>query len=268
MNKNQISDIMLERYNLNELDNEKMNEIRELCEKNPDLASRVMEIKKSDEDILKTYSEDKIAAEVTHRFETRTGILMKKKRSPVKYFRIFAPLAVAAVAVVFVLLPVIKRDVTIIDQIEITREKGKDSSIYLYRKSRNGEVELVAGGSRAKAGDLLQIGYSSLRNPYGVILSIDGRGKVTLHYPASEKASAKLATGKSQLLGNSFELDDAPLFERFFFITSPDEINVESVVFSAEMLAVERTKAMTDDLSFNALNNKSLNQVSILIKKD
>ncbi|MFH0975736.1 MAG: hypothetical protein V1874_08115 [Spirochaetota bacterium] len=269
MNNNRIPDIMLERYVLKELDPKKTNEIRVLSETDPDIASRIMEIRKSNEEILRTYPDDKITAEITHKYNTQNISWKKQRRIPVKYLRIIPPVAVAAAAlVVFILLPAVKKDVAIIDTNDITRIKGKETALYLYKKNRNGEIDLMKNNSGAKTGDLIQIGYSTMENSYGVILSIDGRGKVTLHYPANEKQSSKLPAGKKHLLENSYELDDAPDFERFFFITSSNEINIASVVFSAEMLAVERKKAMTENLTFQSLKNESINQVSVLVKKD
>ncbi|MBN2400799.1 MAG: hypothetical protein JXN64_00220 [Spirochaetes bacterium] len=268
MKTNQIPDIMLERYVLEELDIKKMDEIRKLCENDPDVSFRVMKIKESNIEILDAYPEEKIAAEITHKADAQNAALKKTRRIPKIYLRVFAPIAIAAAAIVVVLLPAVKQDVAVIVPDDITREKGKEMSLYLYRKNRNGEIDIMKNGSKAKPGDLLQIGYSSLKNGYGVILSIDGRGKVTLHYPADEKASTRLDAGKKRLLDNSFELDDAPDFERFFFITSSNEINTESVIFFAELLAVERKKAELEKLTFGDSRDESLNQVSFLIKKD
>jgi hypothetical protein len=268
MKNNQIPDIMLERYILKELDIKKMDEIRELCNSNPDIASRVTEIRKSNEEIFKAYPDDKIAAEIMHKYEAQNPTWRKQRSISIKYLRIIAPVAVAAAAVVFILMPAVKNDVAIFNTTEITQSKGNETVLHIYRKNRNSEIEIMKNGSNAKAGDLLQIGYSSLKNAYGVILSIDGRGKVTLHYPGNEKASTKITAGEKHLLENSYELDDAPEFERFFFITSKAEINTESVIFSAEMLAIERKKAMAANLTFNDLMEESLSQVSVLIKKD
>jgi hypothetical protein len=61
-----------------------------------------------------------------------------------------------------------------------------------------------------------------------LIASIDGAGVVTLHYPANADAPA-LATALAQKptsLPQAYVLDDAPQFERFFFITSEDPIEV------------------------------------------
>jgi hypothetical protein len=269
MKNNRIPDIILERYILKELDPKKMDEIRELCENNPDIASRVMEIRKSNEEILRTYPDDKITAEIMHKYELQNPAGKRQRSNLVKYLRIIPPVAVAAAAaVVFILLPAVKKDVAIIDTNDITRIKGRETVLYLYRKNRNGEIDLMKNNSSAKAGDLLQIGCSSMENAYGVILSIDGRGKVTLHYPKNEKQSTKLPAGKKYLLENSYELDDAPEFERFFFITSATEINTGSVIFSAEMLAIERKKAMTENITFQSVRNESINQISVLVRKD
>jgi hypothetical protein len=70
-----------------------------------------------------------------------------------------------------------------------------------------------------------------------VILSVDGRGVVTLHYPESEDKDPILDQYKKTFLSTSYELDDAPDFERFFFITSKSEIDVQAILNSAKVLA-------------------------------
>jgi hypothetical protein len=124
-------------------------------------------------------------------------------------------------------------------------------------------VELLKNGVKAKAGDLLQIAYESAREIYGVILSIDGNGIVTLHYPEREDQSTVLKKGKKELLGSSYELDNAPGFERFFFITSMSEIDVADVIQKAKRLAQDVKRAKTGNIELI----DPFKQTSILIIK-
>jgi len=87
----------------------------------------------------------------------------------------------------------------------------------------------LKNGARAKAGDLLQLAYIPAGKTYGVIFSIDGSGIVTLHHPESKGNSSILKQEKKNLLPSSYELDNAPDFERFFFITTMEEIEVQSI---------------------------------------
>src|SRR5262249_16204658 len=55
---------------------------------------------------------------------------------------------------------------------------------------------------------------------YGVIASVDGAGAVTLHFPFSEDAppQATAVARDTTTLPHAYALDDAPRFERFFFL--------------------------------------------------
>jgi hypothetical protein len=83
----------------------------------------------------------------------------------------------------------------------------------------DGRPTRVAAGDAVKAGDVLQLGYLANGVQQGVVVSIDGVGVATLHFPASEQASPRLEQGGRVGLPESYELDDAPGFERFFFVT-------------------------------------------------
>jgi hypothetical protein len=86
---------------------------------------------------------------------------------------------------------------------------------------------------------------------------------VTLHYPESENKDPILDQNKKTLLPSSYELDDAPDFERFFFITSKSEIDVQAILNSAKVLA---KNPKTSDLAELDLSG-SYGQYSLLIKK-
>src|SRR6185436_11923836 len=70
---------------------------------------------------------------------------------------------------------------------EVTRERGLEPHLAIYRKRGQG-VERLKDGSPARGGDLLQIAYVSAGRRYGVIASVDARDEITLHLP--EKAGA------------------------------------------------------------------------------
>jgi hypothetical protein len=112
-----------------------------------------------------------------------------------------------------------------------TRIKGA-ASLAVYRRTPAGS-ERLADGDLARPGDLLRIGYSAGGSAYGVILSIDGTGAVTLHLPPSGDHAAMLASGGMTLLDSAYELDAAPRIERFYLVTGSRPFDVAPVIAAA-----------------------------------
>lgn len=96
--------------------------------------------------------------------------------------------------------------------------------VVVYRHAGD-HPELLREDMLVKAGDQLQLRYKPERAKHGVIASIDGAGEVTLHFPATEQGSTALAKDATSL-PHSYALDDAPRFERFFFVTCDEPIDV------------------------------------------
>ena len=119
--------------------------------------------------------------------------------------------------------------------LEPTRSKGGDALV-AHRASREG-VELVQPNDALGAGERIQISYRLEAPAYAVMLSVDGRGLVSLHLPAKKgQPPPRVQVGRG-VLPYSYELDDAPMFERFFLITGPDRFRTQDVVAAAEALA-------------------------------
>jgi hypothetical protein len=130
-----------------------------------------------------------------------------------------------------------------------TRLKGGEPHLVLHRKAGTG-VEVLSQGARAQQGDMLQIGYVAGPGRFGVILSIDGSGVVTLHFPAEGAAAAGELSGPGEvLLPFSYRLDAAPRFERFFFLSSQRSFPVQAVLRAAEALAASPERVQSGTLS-------------------
>lgn len=135
---------------------------------------------------------------------------------------------VAAAGVLFVAWPRKSADphhISIAD-VEVTRAKGA-ARLSVFRQAGD-HAERLEQDAVVRAGDSLQLRYNAGGALYGVIASVDGAGVITLHYPATKDAPA-LATALAQKptsLPQAYVLDDAPEFERFFFITSSEPIEV------------------------------------------
>jgi hypothetical protein len=268
-----VKDWELERYLLGELPGRRMDEIKKLLEADSELEEALAALKRSNEEILNFYPPEAMAPQIKAQVETQrtdTGREDTIKR-PVLLKRLLyaSPVFAAALVVLFIVFQNPGgRTTQDIQGLQGTRIKGIETidvskpHILVHRKT-NDTVELLESGDEARAGDLLQIAYVSVGARYGVILSIDGRGVVTLHYPESEDTEPILDPNKKTLLDSSYELDDAPDFERFFFITSKSKIDVQAILSSAKGLAEHLETSENEELDLP----DSLSQFSLLVKK-
>lgn len=120
---------------------------------------------------------------------------------------------------------------------EITRVKG--SPRLLAFRHAGDHVERLEQDALVHAGDLIQLRYNPAGQRYGVIASVDGAGVVTLHLPTREDAppAATALVPTPTALPTAYALDDAPRFERFFFITADRPIDVGQSVAALRALA-------------------------------
>jgi hypothetical protein len=143
-----------------------------------------------------------------------------------------------------------------------TRVKGLDSKLKLYRNRADG-IGRIGEGTVTREGDILQLGLVRGEATHGAVVSVDGRGSVTLHFPTEVGKSTALGTGE-QHLPEAYELDDAPEFERFFFVTTQGKAtDVSTVVHAAEALAAQG-EAREGDLALPS----GYAQTSILVRKE
>ncbi|MFP4329342.1 MAG: hypothetical protein ACLFP6_01360 [Spirochaetaceae bacterium] len=151
--------------------------------------------------------------------------------------------ALAALALV-ILIPTLQNSapgiVSPTGQDEYVRLKGFEPSLSVYRREPGGEVVKLASGERVEAGDSLQLAYNSAGAAYGMILSVDGRGTVTLHFPSTPSEAENLTSPGEIPLSYSYVLDDAPLFERFFFVAATERLDVPAIITATEEL-LDRT---------------------------
>lgn len=144
---------------------------------------------------------------------------------------------------------------------ETTRTKGLEPKLLIHRQT-GGAPEPLADSARVGEGDVLQLSYVSGGRRHGAVLSVDGRGSVTLHAPESPTGPLELKGGTVPL-PSAYALDDAPAFERFFFVTSDEPFDVEALVESARQLAREPERARREPLPLPP----SLSQFSLTLDK-
>ena len=142
------------------------------------------------------------------------------------------------------------------------RLKGGEAHLNVYMRTDTG-AQALREGDRVLEGTTLQVGYVAGANRYGVIVSIDGSGTLTLHFPASPLSGSALEGEGEVLLPFAYTLDDAPGFERFFFVVSEKPFSADEVLEAAEDLAEEPENARTQKLRLPA----GAAQSSILLLK-
>jgi anti-sigma-K factor RskA len=249
MNKNEtFPDIILERYILGELHRDQMEYIRRTLACDTDLNERVEKLIKSNEAILKEHPASEMADAINLRLHSnRVGTQSEGKKNSWFDMPFQSPLfASLAIAVVIVSLTSLVRQNRIHYAIhnEI-RVKGLQPHLVVFKKNRADQrVEMLHNLSSASQGDILQLGYVAVDKKYGTIISLDGRGTVTQHFPETVDGSTLLVKGKDVLLSRAYELDNAPQFERFFFITSDNPIDISTVRKSIEKMVQKHNKSL------------------------
>lgn len=218
-----VPDIVLERYRLNELPREQAERLTELIRCDDTLQQRLEALARSDADLGRDGSIDRVVASVRERFEPRRALSPSRPAN-----RLAMPAAAVAVAVAVVALAV-NLSAPLLNRDEGDRIKGLLPSLTVYRQADRGS-EMLADGAVAHRGDVVRLGYRAAGHSYGAIVSIDGRGTVTVHLPAKGDRAAALEQGSLALLDRSFELDDAPRFERFYFIVGDSSFALEPVL--------------------------------------
>ncbi len=265
---NTITDRILEQYVLGELPSEKMKDLDQKLEKNHILRKRVDDIRKSNEEILSEYTPADMARVIIRKAqepeEERKPSRLKRSGLPGWYY--FTPFAAAAVILFALVLPINHTGFNSTGQNTFdtyTRMKGTNAKMYIYRKAA-GKAELLAPGSKVKKNDLLQIAYQCSGKRYGTIISIDGRGTVTVHMSGNNGKALALECGKKISLSESYQLDNAPYFERFFLISSGSPFMITDILEKAEIFARDTEKASEKLLPAG----KDLEQYTILFEKD
>jgi hypothetical protein len=126
------------------------------------------------------------------------------------------------------------------------------------------QVERLDQDAVVRAGDVIQLRYKAGGQSHGVIASVDGAGVVTLHFPLREDAppEATAVSPDTTTLPHAYALDDAPRFERFFFITANDPVDVQQILAALHALG-RREDSATAPLDLPA----GLRQWSLRLRK-
>jgi hypothetical protein len=218
-----VPDLILEQYRLNELPPDEVARLTRCLRVDPLLLERLTELERSDVAIAREYPAGWLAERIRGRVSTLPTESARRFSRPLAFASVFATL------VLVLLVPLVMNS-------NEDRIKGLAPTLEVYRRTPQGS-EKLADGAVARAGDLLRVGYISAGREHGVILSIDGRGVVTRHLPVAGETSVTLRKDGTVLLDSAYELDDAPAWERFYFVTADRPFEVTPVLEAARRAA-------------------------------
>lgn len=218
-----LPDIVLERYRLNELPPAEYNRLSDRLRRDEALRRRLESLDQSDMDIRRNYQPEFFIQRIQERLAARPARGLFPEWA--------LPAVLVAATLILVVLPRMGPS-----EGEGDRIKGLLPGLAVYRKTDTGS-ETLADGAIAHSGDVIRLGYRAAGKPYGVILSIDGRGAVTLHLPPNGEQAASLHGEPTVLLDQAYELDDAPRWERFYFVTGETSFAVQPVMDAARRAA-------------------------------
>lgn len=241
--KRKMPDLALEQKALDELPPGMEGELERLWAEDETVAERLAGIEQSNREILEQYPPGPMVAQIQRR---AAGENHRPRRWSLWVGLPTLAAGAAAALVLLVAVPALRQPgsgplgVFAKAPPEIIIVKG-GSRLKIYRK---GESKMLMPGAKVAEGDDLMVHYDASNDArYGVILSLDGRGRVSLHFPLAEDDSTELVHGGDQALAHSFELDDAPRFERFFFLTSAKPIDVKAMRTAIEALGKRGARA-------------------------
>lgn len=261
MSATPLPELKLERYLLGELSADEANMIRSAIDRDPVVRARLATLEASNAELLHLHPVGPFVAAVERKLSKPARGKNEGRRTWV-----LAPAALAAAALFFVLRPGptsdFKWSAAESEAVRGDRFKGDGSEIVVFLKEGGDASRRLAQGERARSGDVVQVAYRGIGKSFGVIISLDGRGQVTRHFPLNGEAASRLRSGGLVPLESAYRLDDAPRAERFFLVTSKDAFPVASVLEAARRPGLDPLR--DDRLPIGP----HLAQASFLLKKD
>ncbi len=257
---NAIPDWKLERYLLGELGEAEMRRIQEASESDLSLKARLEALAQSNREIHEKYPpgwmSDRIRDKLAEVAPRQRSVLVRARRAWGIPRAVLVPAAVvAAIALAMFVRPGLlpTGDPTT----EVTRLKGTEFQLSLFRKTDGGSEQL-RDGDVAREGDLILLQYKADEQAYGAIVSVDGRGRVTTHLPAEGKQAEQFDPARAHLVHYAYELDDAPRWEVFFFVTSSSPFQVDMVTAALEVSPIVKTPRAVEAIDEDFLSTLDL----------
>jgi hypothetical protein len=241
----------LERFALGELPADELARLRERLEADADLRRQLEGLRAADADIRQAYPAPWIARQIRSRAGPRAWGPNGRVRANAWWNGMkrwsLVPVAAAALLALAVVPSLqdsheVTEPLALRSTIDGVRAKGDGARLFVHRKAAGGS-ERLEDGSAARPGDALRLQYATDTAAFGAILSIDGRGVVTLHLPQEGTTAAALQPGAAVSLASSYVLDDAPHWESFYLVSSETGFVLAPVLEAARAAAAQATAA-------------------------
>jgi len=216
-------------------------------EASPELTASMDAIRSSNEDILRAYPAEEMKKALLAKMKESAGSAGIENRR-ILNFRILS-YAAAVCCVLFISFVTIRTELftsgggVTLENGE--RIKGGGQRLFVYRKVGDTPVPLSAK-TKLSVNDMVQISYIAGGDAFGAILSVDGNGVVTQHYPDSGDFTARLSNEGEASLDFSYKLDNAPKFERFIFVSGGEKITLVEYKKALMRAAVADKSGMFD----------------------
>jgi hypothetical protein len=240
-----------------ELPPQDMERFRTAVAQNPELAEAVEAMRISNRTILDELPASRVEREVhrraaigPHSRPSRPSSAMRAL-DPLRDFfhrllegRARMPMLLSAAAACFLilLLPVIRAPDP--DPIRI---KGDSLSLFVYRQVGERTERMEAGGY-ARPSERLQVYLKAPPGCHAAVFALDGRGATTQLWPSMGDAPERVGKREKIPLPNSYELDDAPAFERIFLVSSRKNFKISEAMQAASRLFQNSKTACCADL--------------------
>jgi hypothetical protein len=256
-----VPDILLERYLLSELPEAQMAEMTRRLNQDEDLRAQLETMRRSDSEILERHPPRLMRRRIESKLDGRK--LVQSSRE-VFHRRWLVKTALGAAA--FLMLMMLPLRLWLGPRNEESppteRVKGLSPRLVLFRKTEDGS-ERLEDGAAAGSGDLIRIAYQAVESSYGIIFSVDGRGAITRHLPLEGERASPLQRDGLILLDTSYELDDAPSWERFYLVTGNEPFEVAPVMRAAQRVEMDRPLGQPERLELP----ESLSQFVVTLEK-
>ena len=230
-----IPDWKLERYLTGDLPESDMREIREMEATDEIFAGRVKMLQEDNVAILKKLPFEKLSEKIAMmpgRSNAGAGNTVRVNFKLVKLAAAAALVLAVMTVAVFSQRSISQEsasqvmEVAMVDQNDDVRIKGLSARMEVWKKTGDSAVQMENLGE-AREGDEIQLRYAVAEKCFGLLFSMDGNGTITMHMGDGNRAIG-LEPGKMTTLPFAYKLDNAPKFEKFFFMTSKDEFELNA----------------------------------------
>ncbi len=224
----EVPDWLVERLAAGDLPPARAAEVRQRLREDGQ-EQRLEQILRSNHEVLTSYPAPSVADEVRRRLAKGKPLRSSQRLRP--FWAL--PMATACAAGLAMVWAVRGHHAPLAPQMngpaeEITVKGEVTPQLLIYRKTAGGS-EHLRGDAEVRRGDMLQIRYVAANQRFGIIASIDSRSHITFHLPEAEGPAAPLLRDGERALPHAYELDDAPGFERFVFVTSEAQFDANEI---------------------------------------